>query len=121
MVLMTFARLGRHFHCLLRVTACGFFLQTILTVYGSEWHSENGYRWADLNVPKGGKPGFTLLPADTTGLFFTNILDEATGAAHRVLFGGAGVAVGDFDGDGLPDIFLCNLSGSNALFKNLGG
>src|SRR5262249_39834551 len=31
-----------------------------------------------------------------------------------------GVAVGDFDNDGLPDMFLCGLNTPNALFKNLG-
>src|SRR6266576_2084368 len=87
---------------------------------GAEWHSGRGFRWAELEVPKEGKAGFTLLPAEATGLSFTNVLNEAAGAANRVLYDGAGVAVGDFDGDGLPDIFLCNLSGANALYKNLG-
>ena len=31
------------------------------------------------------------------------------------------MAIGDFDNDGLPDIFLCSLDGHNALYKNLGG
>ncbi len=35
-------------------------------------------------------------------------------------FMGAGVAVGDFDGDGRPDLFLAG-EGGNRLFKNLGG
>src|SRR5262249_109009 len=33
---------------------------------------------------------------------------------------GSGVALGDFDNDGWCDIFLCNLNGSCALFRNLG-
>jgi hypothetical protein len=87
---------------------------------GSEWHEERGFQWAELGVPQQGKPGFTLLPGGTTGVTFTNSLDEATGAANRVLANGSGVAVGDFDNDGLPDIFLCSLAGKNALYKNLG-
>jgi len=71
-------------------------------------------------VPSPGKTGFTPLPARSTGLVFTNALDEFSGATNRVLFNGAGAAAGDFDNDGLPDVFLCNLSGSNVLFRNLG-
>ena len=31
-----------------------------------------------------------------------------------------GVASGDFDGDGLPDLFVANFSGTNVLYRNLG-
>jgi hypothetical protein len=34
---------------------------------------------------------------------------------------GAGVAVGDFDGDALDDVYLVNQLGGNALYRNLGG
>ena len=78
-------------------------------------------RWAELKVPPEGKTGFTLLPPAQTGINFTNELDERTGEANRVLFNGAGLAVGDYDGDGLPDIYFCSLNGGNALYKNLGG
>ena len=96
------------------------FAMLVAKAAGLDWHSEPGFRWADANVPKQGKTGFDLLPPETTGIHFTNSLDEAIGAANRVLFNGAGLAVGDFDNDGLPDIFFCNLSGKNALYKNLG-
>ena len=33
----------------------------------------------------------------------------------------AGLAAGDFDGDGLCDLFLCGLDGENFLYRNLGG
>ena len=85
-----------------------------------EWHAENGFRWAELEIPKTGKTGFTLLPPDQTGIYFTNALGEWEGAANRVLYNGSGVAVGDYDQDGLPDIFLCGLESRNALYKNLG-
>src|SRR5712691_2046229 len=86
-----------------------------------QWHQENGFRWAELNVPNGGKTGFRLLPPEETGINFTNILDLRTGEANRVLFNGSGVAIGDFDNDGLPDIYFCTLNGHNALYQNLGG
>jgi hypothetical protein len=90
---------------------------------GSErdWHQENSFRWADLNVPSQGNTGFRLLSPDETGIHFTNTLDEHIGEANRVLFNGSGVAVGDFDNDGLPDLYFCSLNGRNALYKNLGG
>ncbi|MCC7374423.1 MAG: VCBS repeat-containing protein [Verrucomicrobiales bacterium] len=67
------------------------------------------------------KPGFRLLPAQDTGLDFTNLLSDSESAANRVLENGSGVAVGDFDSDQWPDLFLCGLSGNSALFRNLGG
>src|SRR5438046_5715235 len=91
------------------------------SLVAGEWHADTGYRWSELNVPKNGKTGFTLLKPEETGLLFTNTLIEWEGAANRVLFNGSGVALGDFDNDGLIDVFLCGLNTPNALFKNLGG
>ena len=85
-----------------------------------EWRREKGFQWAELRAHPEGKAGFTLLPPDQTGIYFTNTLPELEGAANRVLLNGSGVAVGDFDRDGLPDIFFCGLGTPNALYKNLG-
>src|ERR1051325_12067305 len=60
-----------------------------------QWQQENGFRWADLNVPRSGKTGFSLLPPAETGIHFTNTLDQHAGEANRVLFNGSGVAGGD--------------------------
>src|SRR5579862_664230 len=79
------------------------------------WHDEGSFRWANLNVPPRGKTGFRLLLPNETGIYFTNTLDERTGEANRVLSNGSGVAVGDFDNDGLPDLYFCSLNGKNAL------
>lgn len=85
-----------------------------------DWHDEKGLRWSALEMPADGKTGFKLLPPEQTGIFFTNQLDEWKGESNRVLFNGSGVAVGDFDKDGLPDIYFCSLQGQNRLYKNLG-
>src|SRR5207237_2041869 len=39
---------------------------------------------------------------------------------NQNMLNGAGLAAGDFDGDGHCDLFFCNLEGSCGLFRNLG-
>jgi hypothetical protein len=73
-----------------------------------------------LTVPATGRAGFALLDASSTGVQFTNSLADASVARNQVLLNGSGVALGDVDGDGRPDIYLCRLEGPNALYRNLG-
>src|ERR1051326_5375744 len=98
MDLNTYLKARTHFSFLLSASLCGCCLLMNQKGHAFEWHADKAFRWAELDVPKGGKPGFTLLSQETTGITFTNTLDEATGAGNRVLYGGSGVAVGDFDG-----------------------
>lgn len=85
-----------------------------------EWRQENHFRWAA--VPAGSdKPGFMRLTSEETGIHFTNAASDLDIAWNRMLADGSGVGVGDIDGDGLPDIFLCALDGHCVLYKNLGG
>src|SRR5258707_1530258 len=73
---------------------------------GPEWRQETGFRWAELNVPTGGKTGFRLLRPEDTGIAFTNTLDLRTGEANPVLFNGSGGPLGHFANCGLPDIYF---------------
>jgi enediyne biosynthesis protein E4 len=84
------------------------------------WQKAGGFRAATLPVPTSGKTGFRILPPAVTGINFTNTLSEKRAMANANLMNGSGVALGDYDGDGLCDIYLCNLNGTNALYKNLG-
>jgi enediyne biosynthesis protein E4 len=91
-------------------------------LWGGEftWHQQKDHRWRELLVPAGGRPGFVRLTPERTGITFTNLLSDAAGAANRVLYNGSGVAVGDFNGNGLPDLYFCGLNSSNVLYMNLG-
>ncbi len=84
------------------------------------WHQESGYRWRELTV-SGGDPGFSRMPDDRTGIRFQNAASDSLLLSNRILGQGAGVALGDVDGDGLVDVFLARTEGSNALYRNLGG
>ena len=74
-----------------------------------------------LEVPKGGQPGFTLMSGSQTGILFTNELLPWPEATNQNLLNGAGLALGDYDGDGWCHIFLCSLNGRSRLYRNLGG
>src|SRR6266478_2552851 len=84
------------------------------------WQTGPGYRCRELPVPTTGKTGFTLLPPETTAIFFTNFISDQRSVTNRNLLSGSGVAFGDVDGDGLCDLYLCRLDGNNKLFRNLG-
>lgn len=79
---------------------------------------------ADPNDPAGGKPLFSLLPSAQTGIAFRNDLKydrDFNIYRYRNFYNGGGVATGDVNNDGLPDVFFTSNMGQNKLYLNKGG
>ena len=74
-----------------------------------------------LTSPGNGAAGFTLLDNQSLQVGFENKLSQTAWLNNQNLLNGSGVALGDYDGDGQCDIYLCSLSGNNRLYRNLGG
>ncbi len=89
-------------------------------LFGQAWQDGPGYRFRPLSVPSDGKPGFSLLSPQQTGIWFTNCLPESRSLTNTILPNGSGVAAGDVDGDGWCDLFFCGLQGGSRLYRNLG-
>src|SRR5881227_4251390 len=66
---------------------------------------------------------FQQLPPGRTGVTFTNTIattDSVNVQTDVYLYNGGGVAVGDIDNDGLPDIFFAGNMVSSRLYLNKG-
>src|SRR6266498_4427596 len=72
---------------------------------------------------KSGPPLFKLLSPEQTGVTFANTIttDDSLNVQNDVyVYNGAGVAVGDIDNDGLPDLFFSGNMVSSRLYRNKG-
>ncbi len=68
-------------------------------------------------------PLLELLPPERTGITFRNEIVEREGLnvlVYEYLYNGGGVATGDVNGDGLPDLYFTANMGPNALYVNQG-
>jgi enediyne biosynthesis protein E4 len=66
---------------------------------------------------------FTLLPASATGVDFANNITENDSVnmfVNEYTYMGGGVGVGDFNRDGLPDLFFAGNQVSSRLYLNKG-
>jgi hypothetical protein len=72
--------------------------------------------------PSGRPPGFRERAEEAGLRFRMNLLPNEQALTYNInpYDHGAGVAVGDFDGDGRDDIYFCNQLGENALYRNNG-
>ena len=80
-----------------------------------------GCHQRDYSPPK--DPLFTKLSPAECGIEFRNdITDDSVfnEATYRNIYNGGGVAIGDINNDGLPDIFMTANQGKNKLFLNKG-
>ncbi|WP_034044675.1 VCBS repeat-containing protein [Wocania ichthyoenteri] len=67
--------------------------------------------------------GLELLSSEKTGIDFNNAIKESKTVNHlyyNQLYSGAGVAIGDINNDGLPDIFFCGNQVNDRLYLNKG-
>ncbi|MDO6440301.1 VCBS repeat-containing protein [Cyclobacterium sp. 1_MG-2023] len=66
---------------------------------------------------------FLKLAPESTGIDFANIIQETDSfniITEEFIFNGAGVGVGDFNNDGLPDLFFSGNEVNNKLYLNEG-
>lgn len=84
------------------------------------WHEERDHRWREVSVPRG-RAGFTPMQGARSGIEFQNEVSDSLLEGNRHLGQGAGVSLGDVDGDGRVDLFLARTEGCSALYRNLGG
>jgi len=66
---------------------------------------------------------FTLMNEKQTGVSFLNMIkedDSLNVMQYEYLYNGAGLGIGDFNNDGLPDIFFSGNTSPNKLFLNQG-
>jgi hypothetical protein len=69
------------------------------------------------------RPLFELVAPEASGVAFVNALPEDTASNilnYLYYYNGGGVAAGDVDGDGLPDLYLTSNLGPDRLYRNTG-
>jgi enediyne biosynthesis protein E4 len=73
-----------------------------------------------VTVAAAQRTGFTSIPPRRSGIAFANNLLPERHLTNQILANGSGVAAGDFDGDGLVDLFFAGLNSASRLYRNAG-
>src|SRR5471030_1039564 len=87
----------------------------ILTALCFSCHKKDEFNKADAL--------FQLMPSTQTGIAFNNkVVDDGdfNDFNYRNFYNGGGVAIGDVNNDGKPDIFFTSNQGQNKLYINKG-
>lgn len=73
-----------------------------------------------LNHASGGSYLVENVPGEQTGIAFVNGVSGKDAEENRLYEDGSGVAVGDVNGDGKPDLFFAGMGTTNRLYLNQG-
>ncbi len=101
-------------------------IKSILQCFVLLWCTTLLYSCASDEKPKYVAPTdamFVQLPASETGVNFANNVEDDSSyniLTYRNFYNGGGVATGDINNDGLPDIFLTANLGESKLYLNKG-
>jgi hypothetical protein len=102
----------------------GSFLNVLLLTIVSLLGCKNNESRKDSNLTSGNDNQlFTLLGSKSTGIdFVNNVIDgeKFNIFTYRNYYNGAGVAIGDINNDGLPDIYFTANQQKNKLYLNKG-
>lgn len=101
----------------LLILSCGESKDYELEVIG-----DLNYSSAPVDISKEA-PLFSLLPSQETGITFINNITESDNFnyySYSYIYNGGGIAVGDINNDGLPDIYFTGNMVPNRLYLNMG-
>lgn len=98
---------------MLKLSLCHFFTVTLAAIPF----------WVAIAQEKKDSPRFTLMDSEYTGISFSNEVRDLK--EHNILryanfYGGAGVGVGDFNNDGLQDLYFAGNMVPDKLYLNQG-
>jgi len=88
------------------------------SLYALEWKVKGDgleARFLEKRTSIPGEKKFTRLPESVSGVSFRNQLNRKN--IKNYLLSGAGLTVGDYDQNGLPDLFLVSQDGANQLWR----
>ena len=108
-----------YFNCMKKIV---LFSIILFSIFACSEHSDISIK-EKKKIDVAQKSLFEVLPPEKTGVFFLNELKENlnnNGLYYEYYYNGGGVAVADFNNDGLIDIYFVHSTESNALYLNTG-